>query len=130
MSDHAHSLLPTLVSWLSQEARIAVQAFLVIGGFLAAQSLAPGGVLLAARPLSLLWRRYLKLVTPYLAAVLLGIACAAIARRLMTHDSLPGLPTLPQAVEMCIRDRPCPAPRNAAATPTSSSPRILSLIHI
>ena len=98
MSDHAHSLLPTLVSWLSQEARIAVQAFLVIGGFLAAQSLAPGGVLLAARPLSLLWRRYLKLVTPYLAAVLLGIACAAIARRLMTHDSLPGLPTLPQVV--------------------------------
>ena len=98
MSDHAHSLLPTLVSWLSQEARIAVQAFLVIGGFLAAQSLAPSGVLLAARPLSLLWRRYLKLVTPYLAAVLLGIACAAIARRLMTHDSLPGLPTLPQVV--------------------------------
>lgn len=98
MSDHAHPLLPTLISWLSQEARIAVQAFLVIGGFLAAQSLAPGGVLLSSRPLALLWRRYLKLVTPYLAAVFIAIACAAIARRLMTNDSLPGLPTLPQVV--------------------------------
>ena len=96
MSDQAYPLLPSLISWLSQDARIAVQAFLVIGGFLAAQSLASAGTLLSSRPLALLWRRYQKLVRPYLAALLIAIACAAIARTLMEHDSLPGAPTLPQ----------------------------------
>ncbi len=96
MSDQAYSLAPDLFSWLSQDARSAVQAFLVIGGFLAARSLAPAGTLLSSQPLGLLRKRYLKLVTPYLAAVLVAIACAAIARLLMTHDSIPGRPTLPQ----------------------------------
>lgn len=99
MSDHAYLLAPTLISWLSQDARMAVQAFLVIAGFLAARSLAPSGTLLVSHePLLLLWKRYLKLAAPYLAAVLLAIACAALARQLMVHDSVPGLPTLPQVV--------------------------------
>lgn len=98
LSDQAYALLPALISGLSQHARLAVQAFLVIGGFLAAQGLAPAGSLLTTRPLRLLWQRYLKLVAPYLAAVLLAIGCAAVARGLMTHDSLPGPPTLPQVV--------------------------------
>ncbi|MBE2260071.1 MAG: acyltransferase [Rhodobacteraceae bacterium] len=98
MSDQAYVLAPGLFSWLSEYARSAVQAFLVIGGFLAARSLAPAGVLLAAQPLALLRKRYLKLVTPYLAAVLIAIACAAIARVLMSHDSIPGRPTLAQVL--------------------------------
>ncbi len=98
MSDHAYVLAPTLISWLSQDARMAVQAFLVIGGFLAARSLAPNGTLLSTAPLLLLQKRYLKLVTPYLAAVLIAVACAAIARELMVHDSIPGWPTVPQIV--------------------------------
>ena len=98
LSDQALPLLPSLISWLSQDARIAVQAFLVIGGFLATQSLAPAGVLLSNQPLALVQKRYLKLVTPYLAAILIAIACAAIARALMAHDSVPGVPTLPQIV--------------------------------
>jgi hypothetical protein len=40
MSDHAYSLAPALISWLSQDARMAVQAFLVIGGFLAVRAIA------------------------------------------------------------------------------------------
>ena len=98
MSDHAYPLLPDLFTWLSEHARIAVQVFLVIGGFLAARSLAPGRVLLSPQPLQLLLKRYLKLVVPYLAALLIGIACAAIARVLMTHDSVPASPTLPQVL--------------------------------
>lgn len=66
--------------WLSQDARIAVQVFLVIGGFLAAKALAPAGKLIGNEPLALLKKRYLKLVIPYLAAVLLSIVCATIAR--------------------------------------------------
>lgn len=96
MSDQAYPLAPTLISWLSQDARMAVQAFLVIAGFLAVRSLAPTGTLLASRPLLLLRKRYLKLVTPYLAAVLIAIICAAIARRLMVHESVPDWPTLSQ----------------------------------
>lgn len=98
MSDHAYSLAPTLISWLSQDARMAVQAFLVIGGFLAVRAIAPFGTLLSSKPLMLLLKRYLKLVAPYLVAVLIGIACAALARTLMTHDSVPDRPTLPQVL--------------------------------
>ncbi len=98
MSDHAYSLAPTVISWLSQDARMAVQAFLVIGGFLAARGIAPFGALLSSQPLMLLLKRYLKLVAPLLVAVLIAIACAAIARTLMTHDSVPGWPTLPQVL--------------------------------
>ena len=43
MSDYAQEISPELISWLSQHARIAVQAFLVMGGFLAAQALAKEG---------------------------------------------------------------------------------------
>jgi peptidoglycan/LPS O-acetylase OafA/YrhL len=93
MSDVASELAPALFSWLSQDARIAVQVFLVIGGFLAAKALAPAGKLVSAAPLTLLKKRYLKLVIPYLAAVLLSILCAAIARSLIDHDSIPNLPT-------------------------------------
>jgi len=98
MSDVANDLAPALFSWLSQDARIAVQVFLVIGGFLAAKALAPSGRLLAVAPLALLIRRYVKLVIPYAAAVLLSILCAAIARTLMDHDSIPNPPTLWQVL--------------------------------
>lgn len=98
MSDFAQDLAPTLISWLSQHARIAVQVFLVAAGFLAAQSMAPTGQLLATNPLSLLQKRYFKLVIPYAAALLLSIFCAAIARTLMTHSSTPDAPTLAQFI--------------------------------
>lgn len=93
MSDVANELAPGLISWLSQDARIAVQVFLVIGGFLAAKALAPNGKLIDREPLALLKKRYLKLVIPYLAAVLLSILCAAIARNLIDHESIPNPPT-------------------------------------
>lgn len=96
MSDFAEPLAPRLISWLSRDARIAVQVFFVIGGFLAAKSLAPAGRLVAGSPLKLLGRRYLILGIPYLAAVLLSIPSAAVARALMTHDSIPGAPSLAQ----------------------------------
>jgi hypothetical protein len=43
MSDVAHPVMPDLLDWLYEYARMAVQIFLVIGGFLAAASLAPHG---------------------------------------------------------------------------------------
>jgi peptidoglycan/LPS O-acetylase OafA/YrhL len=97
MSDYARTISPGLMSWFSQHARIAVQAFLVIGGFLAAQALTSDGRF--AKPVGqLLWRRYLKLAIPYVIALLLAIAAAAISRRLMTHDSIPDAPNLLQFI--------------------------------
>jgi len=93
MSDYAHELAPTLIDWLYDYARIAVQMFLVVGGFLAARSLAPEGRLRTSTPLTLISRRYLKLVIPYLAAIGIAIVCAAIARGLMDHESIPDAPT-------------------------------------
>ena len=96
MSDYAAPLAPELFAWLSQYARVAVQTFLVVGGFLAAQSLARDGTLVA-RPLGqLLGKRFLKLVPPYLAALALALVGAAIARQLMAHDSIPEAPSLGQ----------------------------------
>ncbi len=92
MSDWVHGLLPDLVEWLSRDARMAVQIFLVVGGFLAARSLAPRGLLLTPQPLSLIAKRYLRTTLPLLAALLLSMACAELARRWMLHDSIPDRP--------------------------------------
>ena len=96
MSDVAHDLAPALISWLSQDARIAVQVFLVIGGFLAARALAPHGTLIAGNPLAVLHGRYFKLAVPYLAALLFAVVCAAVAGMLMEHDSIPEAPQILQ----------------------------------
>lgn len=93
MSDVANDLAPSLFSWLSQDARIAVQIFLVIGGFLAAKALAPSGLLVTKEPLQLLKKRYIKLAIPYVAAIAFSIVCATIARGLMDHDSIPDSPS-------------------------------------
>jgi peptidoglycan/LPS O-acetylase OafA/YrhL len=93
MADHARAILPSLIDWLGDHARIAVQVFLVIGGFLAARSLAPAGLPLAGNPLHLVWRRYLKLAPPFIAAMLLAVAASAWAAGWMTHDSISPPPT-------------------------------------
>lgn len=102
MSDFAEELAPAVIAWLSQDARIAVQVFLVIGGFLAAKALAPDGRLIAQAPLSLIWNRYLKLSIPYLGALLVSIVCAFIARQWMEHDSIPGAPTVKQLLAHAV----------------------------
>ncbi len=99
MSDWTHRLAPDLVAWFSQDARMAVQVFLVIGGFLAARSLAPGGPLPPDRsPWRLLGRRYVRVALPYLAALVVAMLCTEVARQWMAHDSLPGAPGLWQFV--------------------------------
>jgi peptidoglycan/LPS O-acetylase OafA/YrhL len=89
MSDWTQRLAPDLVRWFSQDARMAVQVFLVIAGFLAARSLAPQGVLRIATPLRALRQRYVRTALPYLAALVVSVLCTELARQWMTHDSIP-----------------------------------------
>lgn len=99
MSDWTHQLAPAVVEWFSQDARMAVQVFLVVAGFLAARSLAPQGLPQAGPPVGAwLWQRYVRVALPYLAALLLAMACTELARQWMTHDSLPDPPALWQLV--------------------------------
>ena len=91
MSDYVQPMWPALLDWLGDSARIAVQVFLVIGGFLAAKSMAPDGLPglpASATPLQAIRRRYIKLAPPFIAATLIAALANALAASAMTHDSI------------------------------------------
>ena len=89
LASAAKELLPSVSSFLFHYGRYAVQIFLVMAGYLAAQSAEKafaishahsklGGSRLVAQ---LAMRRYLRLVGPYVAALFITIVCAALARQ-------------------------------------------------
>lgn len=130
MADHAAPLMPGLVDWLAEQARIAVQVFLVVGGYLAVQRLAPTGRLAATpRVLARLVERYLRLVLPLALALLLAIAAAAIARVWMDHDSVPPAPGALQVLshlflaQACSTTRPCRRASGMSRSISSSTRR-------
>jgi peptidoglycan/LPS O-acetylase OafA/YrhL len=96
MSDRALELAPGLFGWFADHARIAVQVFLVLGGFLAAKALAPQGGLVAGSPVALVGKRYLRLALPCIGVLALAVFCAWVARAWMQHDSIPSAPTVAQ----------------------------------
>jgi peptidoglycan/LPS O-acetylase OafA/YrhL len=98
MADYARPLMPSLVDWMDHNGRIAVQAFLVISGFLVAKSLAPGGFPGVVNPIGTIWRRYIKLAPPFVVAMLLAIGASALARTWMVHDSISPPPDMSQFV--------------------------------
>ena len=96
MSHAAYDLAPWLFEWLDQYGRMAVQVFLVVGGYLAARSLMPGITPVKWDVLPQIGRRYLRLVVPYTAALVLAIGLSAVARQLMDHESISAPATAPQ----------------------------------
>jgi len=92
----ASEAFPDIFDWLYGYGRMAVQVFLVIAGFLAARGLSANGQALGASPLPLIWKRYLRLVVPYLAAIGLAIASAAIADHWMDDEAIPARATFKQ----------------------------------
>ena len=94
----AREALPGTMGWLYDYARIAVQVFLVVAGFLAARGLAPDGRPAFGNPLPLIWRRYLRLALPYFAALALAIAGAALADVWLDDEAIPARPHLVQLV--------------------------------
>lgn len=93
IADVLHLQWPSLIEHLYQEARLAVQVFLVIAGFLAARSL-------SQRPVrhigSSLLKRYWRLAPPFVVALLWAMGTAALARPLVHADWLPQAPHLLQ----------------------------------
>ena len=97
MSDYVRPAAPLLMGWLELHARMAVQVFLVIGGFLAARSFSADGI--ARMPSGLrrrIARRYLMLTPPFMVAMLLTMGASVWSGAWMTHDSISPLPTLAQ----------------------------------
>lgn len=98
MSDVVHAVVPGLTGWLYDYGRMAVQVFLVVGGFLAASSLAPEGSAVFSQPGRLMLRRYRRLVPPYLVALAVCVLVAALVRPWFAHPSVPAAPTWVQVV--------------------------------
>lgn len=94
MSDVVHIAAPGLMNWLYDYGRMAVQIFLVVGGFLAAASLAPHGRSVVREPLQLILRRYRRLALPLMVAVAVTIVVAAGVRPWLPHPSVPDAPGL------------------------------------
>ncbi len=89
----------SLFGWLERDGRLAVYAFLVIGGYLGASALIPH----PARPraaresggfVAQVWARYCRLAPTYLVALGCALAAASLARRWMSDVDTPAAPAL------------------------------------
>ena len=98
MASGALTLAPTFLGWLACDGRLAVQVFLVIAGFLAAGSLAPDGIALGGSPVARVLRRYVRLVTPYLAALIVSVLVAALVRPWLDDEAVPAAPDMAQLI--------------------------------
>jgi peptidoglycan/LPS O-acetylase OafA/YrhL len=95
VSDAVQQIAPTLITWLYDYARMAVQIFFVIGGYLAARSVFSNGDGIRHLTINLI-NRYIRLVIPFFFALLLAVACAVVARNLMDLEFIPDFPKLSQ----------------------------------
>ena len=98
--------LPNVSSVLFDYGRYAVQVFLVMAGYLAAQSVdkvmgighAHSNGFGTRLVLQLAIRRYLRLVGPYVVALLITIVCAALARQWSTDEYIGQTETIAQVL--------------------------------
>jgi peptidoglycan/LPS O-acetylase OafA/YrhL len=90
MSDTMTLVWPNLVNWLYENARLAVQVFLVVGGYLAGQSVMSKTI---QQPLTQIAKRYLRLVPIYVLALLLITFFVTLSRNTIPQDWLPTPPT-------------------------------------
>jgi len=102
----ANELLPSVGSFLFDYGRYAVQVFLVVAGYLAAQSV---GTLMAIGHthsngfgsrlvMQLAMRRYLRLVGPFVVALLITMVCASLARQWSTDEYIGQPETIAQVL--------------------------------
>lgn len=97
LSDALEASLPHLSDYLYEYGRMMVQAFLVIGGFLAVRSIAPEGAYRAASPGQQILRRYRRLAPPFCVALMLAVLVSALVRKGLPYEFVP-LPPEPLQV--------------------------------
>ena len=96
MADALDLAAPLTTDWLYEYARMSVQIFLVIGGYFAASALAPHGNWQRGSPWRSLGQRWMRLVPPFVAALILTVAASAIARALLQAEFIPLAPSAGQ----------------------------------
>ena len=98
MADVVAQAWPAWVGWMNAHGRLAVQVFLVCGGFLTAQSLSKQAHFSGAQLGSLVRKRYLRLAIPLLAALSLTVLVTELLRPIFDHGSLSPAPEFWQAL--------------------------------
>lgn len=100
MSDVVHLASPRVIGWLYDDARLAVQVFLVIGGFLSAGALSRHQDRTADQPprffrqvLRQILQRFSRLAPAYWVALAVSVAVSAAVRPWFSHPSVPDAPT-------------------------------------
>ena len=94
MSDALRPVLPGVIEWLDTYARMAVQVFLVIGGYFAAAALAPQGVGKHTQFWPVISKRFVRLCLPYSAALVAAIAINEVVRSMgFDHASVSDTPS-------------------------------------
>ena len=100
IAEDARAFLPTIMGFLFDYGRFAVQIFLVMAGYLATQSLVryANTKFSGQQLLRLIFNRYLRLFSPYLVALTFTICCAWIARFWVSDEFVGETETLGQFV--------------------------------
>ena len=103
MADTMTLMWPNFVNWLYEDARLAVQIFLVVGGYLAGQSTIGKPM---QQPLTLIAKRYLRLAPFYVLALTLISFAVTMSYNVIHSDWLPEAPSLWQflAHAMLVHD--------------------------
>lgn len=96
MSEVVGAQYPKLIEALVTYGKLAVQMFFVFGGYFVAAQMTPRAMPTAVNAPALIWRRYKRLITPFLFAVTLAALITALVRPWFIHDSLSGAPTIGQ----------------------------------
>lgn len=99
MSSVVQPIIPGVMFWFEEYARMAVQVFLVLGGYLAAGALAPQGVGKHVQFWPVLGKRYVRLCIPYCAALAFALVVNDTVQTLgFRHDSVSATPSLDSLV--------------------------------
>ena len=100
ISEDARLVLPSLMTWLFEYGRYAVQIFLVMAGYLATQSLTrfANAKFSGQNLLRVIINRYLRLFAPYIAALIFTILFAWIARFWVNDEFVGEQETLSQFI--------------------------------
>lgn len=98
LSDIAYPLMPTLLDVIADYGRLAVQVFLVLGGFVAAQGLSRHVPTTVGEMGHQIAKRYWRLAWPYLFVIGFAMVANATASQFMTHESIAAPPTFSQVI--------------------------------
>lgn len=98
LCDVARPLMPLLLDGLHYHARMAVQVFLVVAGFVTAQHVEGWQGSGMRGSLVQMARRYRRTGGPYLVALVMAIGANTLADHWMDHRSISGAPTFAQVL--------------------------------